>query len=466
MVLLPNGNARPELEPPRQVDLSIISEKPASGDMQMKRTTCLAMLLCLSVGSMAAGTGTDFADRVGTLPLDTELDARGNLGGVTVDRLGFIYVANFRDGVWRISPEGAVTELSRSLYGSSGNAIDSRGDLYQASFFGNTITRISRSGDERHFATEGLDGPVGLAFGADGALYVCNCSGNYLSRVTADGEVTEFARSDRFACPNGIAVADDGDLYVTNFNNRDILRIRSDGSVTGFATVPGGAGNAHIAFSKGFFYVTRIISNSVVKVSRDGEVLPVAGTGAAGHADGSGPEATLAHPNGIAISPAGDRLYVNTMIGDYTQPRPSRMTVRTIDLVTLTRVLDKALADGGMEAAAAAYMRYKADPVRGQEDTVAEMTSYGYLHLSSGRIAEALAFFRLNAESYPQVAAAQYQLGEAYRYTGQNDAAIAQYNKALELDAEHEAARSRLVQLGAGLPESAKADPASGPPGV
>lgn len=418
----------------------------------MKKSTSLALLLCLSAASPAAEPGADFADRVGTLALDKELDARGNLGGVTVDRLGFIYVANFRDAVWRISPEGAVTELSRSLYGSSGNAVDSRGDLYQASFFGNTITRIRRAGGEQYFATEGLDGPVGLAFGVDGALYVCNCSGNYVSRITAHGTVSEFARSDRFACPNGIAIDSDGNLYVTNFNNRDILRIGTDGGVRVFASVPGGAGNAHIAFSKGFFFVTRIISNRVVKISQDGVVLPVAGTGTAGHEDGSGPEATLAHPNGIAVSPAGDRLYVNTMIGDYTQPRPSRLTLRHIDLVTLTRVLDAALADGGLEAAASAYARYKADPVRGRENTAGEMISYAYRHLSSGRIPEALAFFRLNADSYPDSAVAQYQLGEAYRYTGQNDAAIAQYTRALELDAEHELSRSRLVQLGERAP--------------
>ena len=72
----------------------------------MQKTTCLGMLLCLSVGSMAAETGTGFADRVGTPPVDTKLDAHGNLGGVTVDRLGFIEVANFGDAAWRISRSG------------------------------------------------------------------------------------------------------------------------------------------------------------------------------------------------------------------------------------------------------------------------------------------------------------------------------------------------------------------------
>jgi hypothetical protein len=49
--------------------------------------------------------------------------------------------------VWKISPEGRVETLTRSLYGSSGNAIDSRGDLFQANFQGHTIDRISRTGE-------------------------------------------------------------------------------------------------------------------------------------------------------------------------------------------------------------------------------------------------------------------------------------------------------------------------------
>ena len=180
----------------------------------------------------AAAEG-EFTDRVGTLELDRELDARGNLGGMTIDRLGFLYVANFRDAVWRISPDGEVTELTRSLYGASGNAVDRRGDLYQANFFANTITRIARTGEVSLFA-DGLEGPVGLAFDAAGTLYVCNCSGNTLSRVTLEGEVEPFAKSDLFACPNGIVAGDDGNLYVTNFNNLDVLRVSPAGEVERF----------------------------------------------------------------------------------------------------------------------------------------------------------------------------------------------------------------------------------------
>ena len=412
--------------------------------------TCLYLLALLATGlgpGPLAADEVDLVDRVGTLELDRELDARGNLGGVTIDRLGFLYVANFRDAVWRISPDGEVTELTRGLYGASGNAVDRRGDLYQANFFADTITRIARTGEVSRFVTEGLDGPVGLAFDSSGALYVCNCQGNSISRVDAEGNAEPFAASELFACPNGIVVGDDDHLYVTNFNNLDIVRVSPAGEAERFVTVPGGAGNAHIASAKGFLYVTKIISNRVVKISGGGEITPLAGTGSPGHDDGPALEATLFRPNGIAASPRGDRLYFNTMVGEYNQPVASRLTVRTIDLVTLTGVLDDAMAAGGLEAAAEAYARYRADPVRGKENTAGEMIAYGYRFLSAIKIPEALRFFGLNAETYPNDPAAQFHLGEAFRYTGQTDQAIAQYRKVLALDAEHANAAARLAQL-------------------
>lgn len=407
----------------------------------------LAVMTAVTPVQADEGEVAEFVDRVGTLQLDQELDARGNLGGMTIDRLGFLYVANFRDAVWRISPEGEVTELTRSLYGASGNAIDRRGDLYQANFFADTIIRIARTGEVSLFAADGLEGPVGLAFGADGMLYVCNCRGNTLTRVTPGGKVEPFADGDLFACPNGIVAGDDGHFYVTNFNNHEILRVSGEGEVERFITVPGGAGNAHIASAKGFLYVTKIIANQVVKISDEGEITPLAGTGQPGHDDGPAPAATFFRPNGIAASPQGDRLYFNTMVGEYNQPVSSRMTVRTIDLVTLTGVLDEAMDTGGLDAAAAAYARYRADPVRSHENTAGEMITYGYRFLSARKVPEALRFFGLNAESYPGNPAAQFHLGEAYRYIGRADEAVAQYRKVLALDSEHALAASRLVQL-------------------
>lgn len=404
-------------------------------------------LSLLLAGAAAAASEDELVDRVATLRLDQELDSRGALGGITVDRLGFLYVANFRDAVWRVSPEGEAEVLTRSLYGSSGNVVDSRGDLFQSNFFGNSITKIARTGEVTPFASDGLNGPVGLAVDPKDNLYVCNCSGNTLSKVSPAGVVEPYAESERFACPNGITLGPDGYLYVTNFNHHDILKVSPEGEVSVFATVPGGAGNSHLAFSKGYFYVTKIIAQQLVRVSLAGEVTALAGTGQPGHDDGPALEASFHRPNGIAASAAGDLLYINTLVGDYSQPKRSSITIRTVELMTLTKALTEALERGGLGALEQAYRRYKSDSVRSKENTVAEMITFGYSFLNRRIVPEARMAFELNAGSYPKVAAAQYQLGEAYRYIGETEKAVAQYEKTLELDPDHQGAKSKLAQL-------------------
>jgi tetratricopeptide (TPR) repeat protein len=97
-----------------------------------------------------------------------------------------------------------------------------------------------------------------------------------------------------------------------------------------------------------------------------------------------------------------------------------------------------------VEALEATYERFS-------EDTVAEMVAPGFRLLSSRRIPEAMTVFRLNADAHPDSPAAQYNPGEAFRYTGRTERAIEQYERVLELDPENEPAASRLRQL---APES------------
>jgi tetratricopeptide (TPR) repeat protein len=148
------------------------------------------------------------------------------------------------------------------------------------------------------------------------------------------------------------------------------------------------------------------------------------------------------------VSPQGDLLYVNTVVGEYRKAEPSRISVRAVALVTVSKVLAEALEEEGVEGFEAAYESYRADPVRGGENTVGEMITYGYSFLLKARMTEALTVFEINAAGNPAAAAAQYHLGEAYRYAGRADDAIAQYRRVLELDPEHAPSFARLAQLG------------------
>src|SRR5260370_27616117 len=100
-------------------------------------------------------------------------------GGVTADALGNIYVADFGEIVWKITPEGKRDVFASGLYGASGNAIDNGGNLLQSNFYGNSITKIDRKGEAKPFVTSGLSGPVGISINKQtGDVYVANCRCN------------------------------------------------------------------------------------------------------------------------------------------------------------------------------------------------------------------------------------------------------------------------------------------------
>src|SRR5215510_14381718 len=68
------------------------------------------------------------------------------VGGVTIDLVGNLYVADFGDVVWKITPEGERHEFATGFYGASGNAIDNEGNLLQSNFYGDFITKVDRKG--------------------------------------------------------------------------------------------------------------------------------------------------------------------------------------------------------------------------------------------------------------------------------------------------------------------------------
>ena len=147
-------------------------------------------------------------------------------GGVTTDLVGDIYVADFGDFVWKITPEGERHVFASGLYGASGNAIDNEGNLLQSNCYGNSITRIDRKGQTTPFVISGPSGPVGVAVNRQtGDIYVANCSGNSIARIARDGTVSPFAKSDLLRCPNGIAFDREGNLYVVNYRDNRMLKI-------------------------------------------------------------------------------------------------------------------------------------------------------------------------------------------------------------------------------------------------
>jgi DNA-binding beta-propeller fold protein YncE len=251
-------------------------------------------------------------------------------GGVTTDLVGNIYVADFGDFVWKITPEGERHVFASGLYGASGNAIDNEGNLLQSNFYGNSITRIDRKGQATPFVTSGLSGPVGVAVNRQtGDVYVANCSGNSIAKIASDGTVSSFAKSDLLRCPNGIAFDREGNLYVVNYRDNKMLKIDPKGVVAPFATVSE-KGLGHLCFKEDRFYVTAHESHAIYEVRLDGTVKRILGNGERGIVDGAGAKAQLSFPNGIASSPYERRLYINEYVNESTSSLPRRTIIREI----------------------------------------------------------------------------------------------------------------------------------------
>jgi sugar lactone lactonase YvrE len=254
------------------------------------------------------------------------------VGGVTIDAIGNIFVADFGEIAWKLTPEGERHEFASGLYGASGNAIDSHGNLLQSSFYGDAITLFDRSGQAKPFVTSGLNGPVGIAISKrTGDVYVANCRGNTVARATKDGSASLFATSALFRCPNGVAFDGDGNLYVVNFRDNRMFKIDSKGVVAPFATVSK-KGLGHLCFKKDRFYVTAYESHEIYEVTLAGAVKRILGNGERGMVDGIGASARLSFPNGIACDPYAPRLYINEYLGESPVARPRRAIIREITL--------------------------------------------------------------------------------------------------------------------------------------
>jgi DNA-binding beta-propeller fold protein YncE len=176
--------------------------------------------------------------------------------------------------------------------------------------------------------------PYGLAFDSTGNLYVADLQNHRIRRITPSGVVTTFAGSGvngnvngtgtaaQFNYPAGIAVDSAGNVYVADNGNRRIRKISPGGVVTtlagsgaaGFADGTGVAalfnGPTGIAVdSAANVYVADRGNHRIRKITPGGVVTTIAGTGVLGFADGLGSTAQFYNPSDMGIDSTGN-IYV------------------------------------------------------------------------------------------------------------------------------------------------------------
>lgn len=250
----------------------------------------------------------------------------------------------------------------------AGLAIDASGNLYVADQNNNCIRKVTPSGDVSTFAgsihgglVDGQGtaarfyGPNGIAIDAAGNLYVSEITNSAIRKITPSGMVTTLAGGSegytdgigsaaQFDYPYGLAVDAAGNIYVADSYNQRIRKVTQNGVVTTIAgsgpTGPGNGGFADGAATTALFkspyglmvdangdiYVADQGNNRVRKIA-GGVVTTIAGNGSTGFADGAASDAEFAEPQNL-VQDASGNLFV-TEAGNNVR-EISKGTVTTI----------------------------------------------------------------------------------------------------------------------------------------
>lgn len=233
--------------------------------------------------------------------------------GLIVDSSGTIYTSDlFGSGfngtrVHTFSPTGTSQLLADGLTRPAGLAFDASGTLYVAEFSSNEISTIDTGGTVTLFAS-GLSSPSDLVFDPAGNLFVTNYGNGTISKITPSGTVSTFATG--LSQPVGLAMDTSQTLYAASLNTGWIYRIDMTGAMDSLARVadlPVG----FMTYAKGNLYLCSTGGHRIYKITLGGAVSTFAGSGIAGTQDGAAGVAQFTNPDGIAVSPTGDTLYVS-----------------------------------------------------------------------------------------------------------------------------------------------------------
>ncbi|WP_032793963.1 NHL domain-containing protein, partial [Streptomyces sp. W007] len=152
---------------------------------------------------------------------------------------------------------------------------------------------------------------------------ISTVAGTGAAGFKGDGEPAVSAQLNR---PYGIAVDSLGTLYFSDYNNHRIRRITTDGKIStiagsgaGYSGDNGPAASARLNCPRevavdgaGTLYVTDAANHRVRKITADGTISTVAGTGTAGYSGDGGPAtaARLNYPLGVTVDSSGV-LYIS-----------------------------------------------------------------------------------------------------------------------------------------------------------
>ena len=229
--------------------------------------------------AVASGTGT-----VATANISVAVTCRA-VAWTTADiTAGTVFSAPYVDGPGTVATFRRVTSIAR----------DASGNLYVADAQESVIRKVTPQGVVSTWAglsgTSGhVDGPIasatfyvpgGMAFDAAGNLYVADAYS--VRKISAAGIVSTFVGSPLGTTAGAGFV--DGTASTARFGSLNGLQLDIAGNL----------------------YVADVTNHAIRKITPDGTVTTLAGSGSTGFTDGTGSAATFTHPYKLALDSSGN----------------------------------------------------------------------------------------------------------------------------------------------------------------
>ena len=255
-------------------------------------------------------------------------------------------------------PPTPVPGLTASIGRPQGTATDTAGNLYFTSLncvfkldLNGIVTRLTGTsragfaGDSGAATLAQLWNPNGVAVDSAGSVFFADVSTNRVRKIL-NGIVTTVAGSGAYGFsgdggpaanaqlrgPNDVAVDRQGNIFIADTGNNRVRKISANGIITtlagtgtaGYSGDGGPAASAGLSApqylavdGQGNVLISDTGNNRVRKVSTTGVITTLAGTGVAGFSGDSGPAANaqLQNPLGLAVDPAGNVFIAHT--GNY-----------------------------------------------------------------------------------------------------------------------------------------------------
>ncbi|MGN5633504.1 RICIN domain-containing protein [Streptomyces sp. AC154] len=292
--------------------------------------------------------------------------------GVAVDSGGAVYISEYNNHrVRKVTTDGKIQSIvgtgtkgfsgdcgqaaSAQLNNPRGVAVDTVGNVYIADCENHRVRKVTADGKihtvagtgTKGFSGDGgpaiaaqLDGPYGVAVDSTGTLYVSDHLNRRIRKITTTGVISTIAGtgtagsdgdggpsvSAQLTYPRGLTVGRAGDLYIADTGAHRVRRITADGKIhtvagagsKGFSGDGGPATSAELnrpfdvaVDSAGTLYLTDIENHRVRKITTDGKISTIAGTGAPGSDGDGGPaaDALLNQPISVTLD-RNDTLYI------------------------------------------------------------------------------------------------------------------------------------------------------------